>query len=69
MLLGSGLIAFQLLPFIKHLSVIDRHVTRPRPALHLALPTMTTSSSHTGSGSPVAGSSGHGNYFFGPKTT
>jgi hypothetical protein len=61
--LGSGLIAFQLLPFIKHLSVVDTTSRDQLPRLHLALPTIATIVFPYAFGSPVAGSSGHGNYF------
>jgi hypothetical protein len=61
--LGSGLIAFQLVPFLKHLSVVDIESRAQRPTLHLPLPSIATIVFPYAFGSPLAGSTGRGNYF------
>jgi hypothetical protein len=61
--LGSGLIAFQLIPFVKHLSVIDIDSRLQRPTLHLPLSAIATVMLPFAFGSPEATANPRGNYF------
>ncbi len=61
--LGTGLLAFQLLPFAAHLSVVDTTSRAQRSSLHLPMPAIMTIVFPYALGNPESGATGSGTYF------